>query len=184
MTAYAGMGHVSLRPNRGAVASDLGSWGVFGPLVRRRSLVSRQGFVAEHSAEDQAAATRTPSPVIIVCATVVVVVLVAGVVGLVALGKDTTALSGLVNTLLNGATVLVGGGAAVYAGKAYSASATSAKRLNGELDARLVQAAHQALDERGAPPRQVSGSPVAQALSPLTVQSGQLPPPSTSDGPQ
>ncbi len=73
-----------------------------------------------------------------VCLTVAFVATVGAFAYLSAKGADSGEFSRFLNTVVNLATLLLGGGALAYAGQA-------AKQTDGDLDARIQQAVKQAL---------------------------------------
>lgn len=72
-----------------------------------------------------------PSWVIIVCLTIVFCVVVGAFVFLSATGADASEFRTFLNTLLNIASVLIGGGAFVAAGAAAKSAANAEKQTNG-----------------------------------------------------
>lgn len=75
--------------------------------------------------------------VVVVCATVLVGVTIVCVAALIALGKNPGQVETIVATLLQGAGVLVGSGAFLYAGAAARSSSNAESQLNGALDAKI-----------------------------------------------
>lgn len=83
--------------------------------------------------------------IVVVCATIIVCVALGGVVILIALGRNTNNLTAVIDTLLQGAGVLVGSGAFLYAGAAARSSSNAEGQLNGALDKKIQNALHTAL---------------------------------------
>jgi hypothetical protein len=96
-----------------------------------------------------------PWPVIVICATIVAIVLVMVFGGLIALGRDPTVLSNVLNTAFSGGGWIAGILSAVYAGKAARSGHIAASALNGGFDDRVTAIVEQALSDydrgRGGP---------------------------------
>lgn len=87
----------------------------------------------------------TPGWVVAVCGTVVFVTIVGAFVFLAATGADATDFRTFLNTVLNAASVLLGGGAFIAAGAAAKSAASAEKNTNGVLDKRIEEGAQRAL---------------------------------------
>lgn len=92
--------------------------------------------------------TRVPNTVVIICATVVTITLIGCITVLSVYSRSTDDLFRFLNTILNGAGVLSGLGAFLYAGAAAKSSQVAAQQTNGSLDERIQTAVHKALDQR------------------------------------
>lgn len=78
--------------------------------------------------------------VVVVCTTVVLTVSLGCITLLLAIGKDPHQVMSFIGLLLNGAGVLLGSGAFLYAGAAAKASDQTNNTLNGNLDSRISSA--------------------------------------------
>lgn len=79
------------------------------------------------------------------CVTAVIISLMVAFVVLGVTGADATEFRSFLNTVLNFASVLLGGGAFAFAGAAAKQADTAAKQTNGILDQRIQHAITQAL---------------------------------------
>lgn len=74
-------------------------------------------------------------------------VVIAAFVVLAATGANTTDLRSFLNTLLNIASVVLGGGSVIAAGAAAKSASQTEKQTNGALDERIIAGAKQAIVE-------------------------------------
>lgn len=75
------------------------------------------------------------------------VVVIAAFVVLAATGASSTDLRSFLNTLLNIASVLLGGGSLIAAGAAAKSAGKAEQQTNGALDERIISGAKQAIVE-------------------------------------
>lgn len=80
----------------------------------------------------------TPGWVIAVCATIGFVTVIGAFVFLAATGADATDFRAFLNTVLNVASVVLGGGAFLAAGSAAKSAANAETQTNGALDKRIA----------------------------------------------
>lgn len=80
-------------------------------------------------------------PVVVICVTILCAMFIGGLVVLLALGRDASTLTQIVNTVLNSSGLIAGLGAVFYSQKA-------AKQTNGSLDKRIQDNVHAVLSQR------------------------------------
>lgn len=93
----------------------------------------------------------TPNTIIglaVGCVTLAFLGVTGGFVYLSATGADSTEFRAFLDTVLQFATLLLGGGAFVAAGSAAKSAAAAEKQTNGELTPRIKDAVSEVLDER------------------------------------
>lgn len=103
---------------------------------------------------------KTPNGVLLICGTVLFCILIGSFTLLAWGGKDATELRALINTILNIAGVIFGGGAFLYSGMAAKRSDEAANNTNGKLQEVVKTAIHTAVqtavngegDNDGRPP--------------------------------
>lgn len=83
-----------------------------------------------------------------VCATLAFLGVIAAVVILTALGLESTELFRVLNVVMNGALLLVGGAGTVYAGAAARNAQEAAQQTNGQLEGRIAAAVETALENK------------------------------------
>lgn len=88
---------------------------------------------------------KTPNGVLLVCGTVVVLAVIASLTFLAWGGKDAAEIRSLINTVMNLASLILGGGAFVYSGMAAKRSDEAAENTNGKMDQKIEAAVTRAL---------------------------------------
>lgn len=89
--------------------------------------------------------------VVWVCLTVAFISIVGAFVFLSATGSDGTEFRSFLNTVINLASIVLGGSSAVYAGVAAKNSQTTKEQTNGALDKRIASAVAAQLVAHGNP---------------------------------
>jgi hypothetical protein len=84
----------------------------------------------------------------IISGTILGVVLIAAMTALSLAGKDATELRSLINTVMNAVSVILSGGAVVFARNAQANAQVAAEQTNGQLDPRFEQAVARVLAQR------------------------------------
>ena len=111
-----------------------------------------------------------PPLALVIAGTVLAVVVLGCVTILAYAGKDATELRSLINTVLNFASVALGGGTLLYAGSANQKASKAVEQTNGALDQRIREAVANAvattipLDSASVQAASTSDSPARDAF--------------------